>query len=75
MRTIDVTPTWSGVIRLLISGVENGNEEAREELIRLARLYDGLCDHIEEFKTHAELKGAFSNSVMVRIPRDVWESL
>ena len=49
-ETIDVTPTWSGVIRLLIAGVENGSESAREEIIRLARQYDAACDEIEELE-------------------------
>ena len=54
-QVIDVTPTWSGVIRLLISGVENGSESAREEIIRLARQYDAACDEIAELE--AALKG------------------
>ena len=53
-QVIDVTPTWSGVIRLLIAGVENGSESAREEIIRLARQYDAACDEIAELEAALE---------------------
>ena len=37
---IDCTPTWSGVMPLLLEGVKQDIPEAREELYRLARLVD-----------------------------------
>ena len=37
---IDVTPTWAGILPLLLAGAENGVQSAREELLRMARLAD-----------------------------------
>jgi len=58
-QVIDVTPTWSGIIRVLIAALEDGTDAgkqvAREEVIRLARQYDGACDAIAELE--AALKG------------------
>jgi hypothetical protein len=43
-QTIDVTPSWEGVLPYLITIIENGSFEghrlAREELHRMARLAD-----------------------------------
>jgi hypothetical protein len=39
-ETIDVTPTWEGIMPLLLEGVKQGIPEASEELMRLARLVD-----------------------------------
>jgi|LauGreDrversion4_2_1035121.scaffolds.fasta_scaffold610697_3 hypothetical protein len=42
--TIDLTPTWSAALPLLVHALENGNEEmkryAKEELIKMAVLAD-----------------------------------
>lgn len=43
-ETIDCTPTWEGILPLLIHGLENGSPTARaavmEELTRMAQLAD-----------------------------------
>lgn len=43
-ETIDCTPTWEGILPLLIHGIESGSPTARasvtEELIRMAKLAD-----------------------------------
>lgn len=43
-RTVDVTPTWEGIMPALISMLTDGTDEAkaiaREELTRLARYAD-----------------------------------
>lgn len=44
MRTIDMTPTWVGILPALIAIIENGNEagkrNAYEELRRMAEIAD-----------------------------------
>jgi hypothetical protein len=44
MKTIDITPTWSGVLPLLLAALEDGGFEARNaamaELCRMAALAD-----------------------------------
>ena len=44
--TIDLTPTWAGVLPILIAGIENGNAEGRkiaiEELKRMAGAADSV---------------------------------
>ena len=46
IKTIDLTPTWSGIMPGIISILENGNEDgrkiAREELMNLAKQVDSL---------------------------------
>lgn len=42
-RTIDITPTWVGILPLLLLCFENGGETretARAELIRMAKIAD-----------------------------------
>lgn len=43
-RTIDITPTWAGILPLLLEGYNNGTETgrkiAKEELYRLCRIAD-----------------------------------
>jgi hypothetical protein len=39
-QAIDITPTWQGVVPLLIIGIENGSTSARAELYRMAKLAD-----------------------------------
>ena len=44
MKTIDITPTWEGILPALLAVIENGNFEGRkvaiEELTRMAQLAD-----------------------------------
>lgn len=44
VRTIDVTPTWSAIVPVLLAALENGTDEgkrmAREEIMRMADLLD-----------------------------------
>lgn len=47
-RSIDCTPTWSGVMPLLLEGVKQDIPEARKELFRLARLVDKLIEQDKE---------------------------
>lgn len=50
-RTLDITPTWSAILPVLILALEQGNEEgkhaAREELARMAKIADA---HVEQTK-------------------------
>jgi len=50
-KLIDITPTWSAILPLLIIAIENGNDEgkraARTELKRMAELADA---YVEEHK-------------------------
>lgn len=52
MKTIDLTPTWAGVMPLLMavleSGSEEGKREAREELMRLAKAMDEVNEERKE---------------------------
>jgi hypothetical protein len=79
METIDITPTWSGIIRVLIAALEDGTDAgkqvAREEVIRLARQYDIACDAIAELLDQSEVTAEFDDAVMVRVPRYVWEKM
>lgn len=45
--TIDLTPSWSGVLRLLVEAANRGNSDAWSELERMARLAD---KYVEEHK-------------------------
>jgi hypothetical protein len=44
MKTIDITPTWEGILPALLAVIENGNFEGRkialEEITRMAQLAD-----------------------------------
>lgn len=79
MKTIDVTPTWSGIIRVLIAALEDGSDAgkqvAREEVIRLARQYDIACETLQELLDESDVIAEFDDAVMVRVPRHVWEKL
>jgi hypothetical protein len=43
-QTIDITPTWSGILPVLLllldSGSAKGRADARDELVRMAKLAD-----------------------------------
>ena len=51
MKTIDMTPTWAGVIDIYIMALERGSgvgkDAAREEIRRLARQYDAIVAELE----------------------------
>ena len=51
-RTIDITPTWTGVmpgyLRVLESGTQEGKRLAREALMELARSVDAANKQAEE---------------------------
>ena len=48
MQTIDVTPTWEAAVQIYVAVLQNPDAEfsarqgAMEELLRLARIVDGL---------------------------------
>lgn len=50
MQTIDVTPTWEAAVRIFVAVLQNPDAEfsaregAMEELLRLARIVDGLIE-------------------------------
>jgi hypothetical protein len=48
LRVIDVTPTWEGIMPLLLEGVKQGIPESSEELMRLARLVDQINEAKKE---------------------------
>lgn len=52
VRTIDMTPTWRGILPYLILSVENGNAEGRkiaiEELQRMADAADAYNASVKE---------------------------
>jgi hypothetical protein len=55
MEYVDVTPTWSAVIRIYLDVLQHGSgldaqEKAREEITRLARQYDEACAYIAEME-------------------------
>lgn len=49
-KTVDITPTWSGILPALLTLLHSENAEARfvaqKELERMARLTDKLIDHL-----------------------------
>jgi hypothetical protein len=49
--TIDLTPTWQGVLPILIAALEDGTKEgkklAREELRRMAKAADTCKDNLQ----------------------------
>ncbi len=42
LRVIDCTPTWEGIMPLLLEGVKQGIPASTEELMRLARMVDQI---------------------------------
>ena len=40
LRTIDITPTWEGLMPAMIELVKQGNKVAEDELMKLARSVD-----------------------------------
>lgn len=57
MEPIKVQMTWAGVTPILIAALEDGTDAgkqvAREELLRLASLYDRACEAMEQLETAA----------------------
>lgn len=79
METIDIKMTWTGAARIYCAALEDGTHSgkiaARDELLRLARLYDGLCDRVQELRDESDVTAEFDDTVFVRVPRHVWEGL
>lgn len=50
-KTVDVTPTWSGILPALLTLLHSENAEARfvaqKELERMARLADKMIAHLK----------------------------
>jgi hypothetical protein len=48
VKTIDMTPTWSGIVPILLAALENGTDTgkrmAREEITRMARVADEVIN-------------------------------
>ena len=40
LRSIDITPTWEGLMPVMIELVKQGNKVAEDELMKLARSVD-----------------------------------
>lgn len=51
LRTIDITPTWAGLMPLLWETAAKGDANSRAELMRLARIVDQLNEKAEEVKS------------------------
>jgi hypothetical protein len=51
-RTIDITPTWKGVLPMLLAAWRDGNDKGRamalEDLRRMAEAADLWNEHVEE---------------------------
>jgi len=51
VKTIDVTPTWSGILPALLTLLHSENAEAsfvaQKELERMARLADNMIAHLK----------------------------
>ena len=55
MRTIDITPTWTNVLPILIAGIEAGNEQGRAAAIKeLSRMAQAADAYYESTKGDAE---------------------
>ncbi len=54
-RCVDLTPTWVGVLPLLLAAAGNGSRTALQELQRMARQADLLKLYLEDEKSGAEL--------------------
>jgi hypothetical protein len=71
MKTIDLTPTWRGVIPILIavleSGTEAGQQSAREELHRMASILDGVVTDERVMKTIRALSSAVDDRAQGRL--------
>ena len=48
MEYIDCTPTWEGIMPLLLEGVKQGIPASTEELMRLARVIDQINEARKE---------------------------
>lgn len=53
-KTVDVTPTWSGILPALLTLLHSENAEARfvaqKELERMARLTDKMIAHLNSME-------------------------
>lgn len=53
-KTLDLTPTWTAVLPLLLEALEKGTEEgkdiARDELKNMAKAADQWNDHVRNAK-------------------------
>ena len=64
METIDITPSWEACVKIYIAVLENenasftGKREAREELLRLAKIVDNQNNQAkqEEKNLHPDTK-------------------
>jgi hypothetical protein len=55
MRTVDITPTWRGILPAILAALTDGTAEgrkiAREELVRMADIADAyVAEHKETRK-------------------------
>jgi hypothetical protein len=71
METIDLTPTWCGVMPILIgvleSGTEVGKKSAREELYRMASIMDGVVTDELLKQTIHDLSSAVDDRAQARL--------
>jgi hypothetical protein len=69
-KTIDVTPTWIGLIPALLAVVQDGTKEGREEAIKnikhMARVADMSADRQKEFK---RLELAFDGVFFIKVTK------
>jgi hypothetical protein len=54
-QTIDLTPTWQGILPALLAIFEHGDRKtALEELLKMAKIADHHISLINEGKIHAD---------------------
>lgn len=53
---IDATPTWAGILPVLLAAAENGSRPALAELQRMARQADLLQAYLADEKLAAKLR-------------------
>jgi hypothetical protein len=62
MQTIDITPTWEGILPALLAVIENGNFEGKkialEEITRMAQLADLYVEHNAEIERLTKLENS-----------------
>lgn len=55
MKTIDITPTWRGVLPILLAAYADGTDEGRRNaVIELQRMADLADRYVAEHKEDAE---------------------
>lgn len=71
-NTIDMTPTWEGIIMSLLvlytDGTADARGKAKEQIIRVAKIADTAIGYLQRLRAiKARLDGEFDNAELVKL--------